>query len=35
MKYDITTNKTPEMPNLEKGTKSIKIRLSQASKALH
>ena len=25
MKYDITTNKAPEMPTLEKETKSLKI----------
>ena len=32
MKYDITTNKAPEMPNLGKGTECIKLLLSQASK---
>ena len=35
MSYDITTNKTPKMPNLEKGTECIKILLSQASKDMH
>ena len=32
MKYDITTNKAPEMPNLGRGTECIKLLLSQASK---
>ena len=32
MKYDITTNIAPEMPNLGKGTECIKLLLSQASK---
>ena len=32
MKYDITTNKAPKMPNLGKGTECIKILLSQVSK---
>ena len=35
MKYDITTNKAPEMPNLGKGTECIKLLLSQASKTMH
>ena len=35
MKYDITTNKAPEMPNLGKGTECIKILLSQASKYIY
>ena len=32
MKYDITTNKAPEMPTLGKGTECIRLLLSQASK---
>ena len=35
MKYDITTNKAPEMPNLGKGTECIKLLLSQASEDMH
>ena len=35
MKYDITTNMAPEMPNLGKGTECIKLLLSQASKDMH
>ena len=35
MKYNITTNKAPEMPNLGKGTECIKILLSQASKDMY
>ncbi len=35
MKYDITTNKAPEMPNLGKGTECIKLLLSQASKDMY
>ena len=35
MRYDITTNKAPEMPNLGKGTECIKLLLSQASKDMH
>ena len=35
MKYDITTNKAPEMPNLGKGTECIKLLLTQASKDMH
>ena len=35
MRYDITTNKAPGMPNLGKGTECIKLLLSQASKDMH
>ena len=35
MRYDITTNKAPEMPNLGKGTECIKLLLSQASEDMH
>ena len=35
MKYDITTSKAPEMPNLGKGIECIKLLLSQASKDMH
>ena len=35
MKYDITKNKAPKMPNLGKGTECIKLLLSQASKDMH
>ena len=35
MRYDISNQKAPEMPNLGKGTKCIKILLSQASKDMH
>jgi hypothetical protein len=35
MKYDITTNKAPEMPNLGKGTECIKLLLSKASKDIY
>ena len=35
MRYDITKNKAPEMPNLGKGTECIKLLLSQASKDMH
>ena len=35
MKYDITKNKAPEMPNLGRGTECIKLLLSQASKDMH
>jgi hypothetical protein len=34
MKYDITKNKAPQMPNLGKGTECIKFLLSQASKTM-
>ncbi len=32
MKYDISTSSVPKMPNLGRGTKCIKILLSQVSK---
>ena len=35
MRYDISRNKAPEMPNLGKGTECIKILLSQASKDMY
>jgi len=35
MKYNITTNKAPEMPNLGKGTECIKLLLTQASKDMN
>ena len=35
MKYDITTNKAPEMSALGKGTECIKLLLSQASNDMH
>ncbi len=35
MRYDITTNKAPGMPNLGKGTECIKLLLSQASKDMY
>ena len=35
MRYDISKNKAPEMPNLGKGTECIKILLSQALKDMH
>ena len=35
MKYDISKNSAPTMPNLGKGTECIKILLSQASKDMH
>ena len=35
MRYNITTNKAPEMPNLGKGTECIKFLLTQASKDMH
>ena len=35
MRYDITKNKAPEMPNLGKGTECIKLLLSQASEDMH
>ena len=35
MKYDISKNSAPKMPNLGKGTECIKILLSQASKDMH
>ena len=35
MRYNITTNKAPEIPNLGKGTECIKLLLSQASKDMY
>ena len=35
MRYDISKQKAPEMPNLGKGTECIKILLSQASKDMY
>ena len=35
MRYDISKQKAPEMPNLGKGTECIKILLSQASKYIY
>ena len=35
MKYDISKQKAPKMPNLGKGTECIKILLSQASKDMY
>ena len=35
MKYDISKNSAPKMPNLGKGTECIKILLSQASKDMY
>ena len=35
MKYDITKQTAPKMPNLGKGTECIKLLLSQASKDMH
>ena len=35
MRYDITTSKAPEMPNLGKGTECIKLLLSKASKDMY
>ena len=35
MKYDISNQKAPKMPNLGKGTECIKIMLSQASKDMY
>ena len=35
MKYDISKQKAPEMPNLGKGTECIKLLLSQASKDMY
>ena len=32
MKYDITKNKAPEMPNLGKGTECIKLRSQRPQK---
>jgi len=35
MKYDISSNKAPKMPNLGKGTEFIKFMLTQVSKDMH
>ena len=35
MRYDISKQKAPEMPNLGKGTECIKLLLSQASKDMY
>ena len=35
MRYDISKNKAPEMPNLGKGTECIKLLLSKASKDMY
>ncbi|MBQ2048614.1 MAG: hypothetical protein II487_06505 [Schwartzia sp.] len=35
MKYDISKQTTPKMPDLGRGTECIKILLSQASKSMH
>ena len=35
MRYDISKATAPAMPKLGKGTESIKIQLSQASKDMH
>ena len=35
MKYDITKQSAPKMPNLGKGTECIKIFLFQTSKDMH
>ncbi len=35
MKYDITKQTAPKMPNLGKGTECIKLLISQASKDMH
>ena len=35
MRYDISNQKAPEMPNLGKGTECIKFLLTQASKDMH
>ena len=35
MRYDISKRKAPEMPNLGKGTKCIKLLLSEASKDMY
>ena len=34
MRYDISNQKAPEMPNFGKGTECIKLLLSQASKGI-
>jgi hypothetical protein len=35
MRYDISKNSAPKMPNLGKGTECVKILLSQVSKDMH
>ena len=35
MRYDISNQKAPEMPNLGKGTECIKFLLTQASADMH
>jgi hypothetical protein len=35
MRYNISSTKAPEMPNLGKGTECIKLLLTQASKDMH
>jgi hypothetical protein len=35
MRYDISNQKAPEMPNLGKGTECIKFLLTQASKDMY
>ena len=35
MKYDISSNTAPAMPNLGRGTECIKLMLSQASAEMH
>ena len=35
MKYDITKQTAPKMPNLGKGTECIRLLISQASKDMH
>ena len=35
MRYDISKRTAPEMPNLGKGTKCIKLLLSEASKDMY
>ena len=35
MRYDISNQKAPEMPNLRKGTECIKLLLTQASKDMY
>ena len=35
MRYDISSNSAPAMPNLGHGTECIKLLLSQASKEMH
>ena len=35
MRYNISSTKAPEMPNLGRGTECIKLLLTQASKDMH